>query len=249
MHPTCEISDAVYDQPGSHPARGLIAKGSTGPARRLGIVVLHEAFGLGAHVTDRIAQLATSGYIALAADLFGARQLPDSREQASSLAAALMADPELLLGRIQASVNVLRDCPLVDAHRIAIIGYCFGGSAALAYGRSTREVSGVACFHGRLTTDKPLTDAAGAARFAVFTGAADPLVPREQILAFSDEMTRARADWQMNVYATAGHAFTDTRSAALGIPGVAYNESADARSWRALQLYLAELSGQQAPVP
>ena len=62
----------------------------------------------------------------------------------------------------------------------------------------------------------------------------DPLVPVDQRAAFEQEMRAGGVDWRMNLYGGAGHSFTNERAAEYGMPGIEYNELADARSWRAM---------------
>ena len=46
------------------------------PGKRPGIVLVHEAWGLGAQVQRRAKMLAQLGFVALAADIFGDRYIP-----------------------------------------------------------------------------------------------------------------------------------------------------------------------------
>ena len=47
-------------------------------------------------------------------------------------------------------------------------------------------------------------------------------------------MTAAKADWRMILYGGAVHSFTNPDVAALGRADLAYDKSADERSWRAM---------------
>ena len=60
-------------------------------------------------------------------------------------------------------------------------------------------------------------------------------------LAGAGRLTDAHADWQIHAYGNAGHAFTDTALVKPAAPGVAYDERADRRSWKAMTDFLAEL--------
>ena len=63
----------------------------------------------------------------------------------------------------------------------------------------------------------------------------------EQMVALGRELTEAKADWQIHAYGNAGHAFTDAALTRPAAPGVAYEERADRRSWKAMSDFLAEL--------
>jgi len=45
----------------------------------------------------------------------------------------------------------------------------------------------------------------------------------------------------MNVYGGAVHSFTNPNAGQYNIPGVAYNEKADKRSWDAMKEFFAEI--------
>ena len=54
-------------------------------------------------------------------------------------------------------------------------------------------------------------------------------------------MRTAKADWQMNYYANAVHAFTDKSTGTDNSKGAAYNEKAAKRSWEHMKLFLNEV--------
>ena len=73
-------------------------------------------------------------------------------------------------------------------------------------------------------------------------GDADPLVPRERVIAFWEEMDRAGANWHFHSYAGVKHGFTNP-APPPGNAAVAYDESADRQSWAALNGLLDEVFG------
>jgi dienelactone hydrolase len=75
----------------------------------------------------------------------------------------------------------------------------------------------------------------------VCSGASDPLVPAEQITAFSQEMTAAGVDWQVHLYGGACHGFTSPEAGGVPLPGFAYSPVADRRSWAELCAFLGEI--------
>jgi dienelactone hydrolase len=54
-------------------------------------------------------------------------------------------------------------------------------------------------------------------------------------------MRSGGVDWQMVLYGGAVHSFTNPASGNDPSKGVAYNERADRRSWRAMKSFFAEL--------
>ncbi len=97
--------------------------------------------------------------------------------------------------------------------------------------------------HGSLATSRPARAAAVTARILVCHGASDPHVPLADVTAFTEEMTRADADWQLVMYGRAVHGFTHRHAvpgAPGAMPGVAYDRLADERSFAAARAFLAE---------
>lgn len=231
----------AFEAQGRHFNASLIeSDDSPGAVRRAGVLVLHGGAGVGEHERERARRLAALGYVVLVPDLFGERFA--SREQGIEVITKLVADPKALRARAGGALTALASQPDVDDARLAAVGFCFGGLAALELARSGAQLRAVVCFHGKLTSPAPAEVDAVRAAILVCTGAADPFVGREQRTAFEDEMTHARADWQLNVYANAMHGFTETSlvPSQAQRPGVGYDEPADRRSWESMRSFFAE---------
>lgn len=195
-----------------------------------GVLVMHNALGLGVQVREVAAELAERGFAALVTDMFGA-ELDGDPAKAGAYFAALQAQPDLLRSRVVAWHDRLAALDDVDAGRTAAIGYCFGGFCVLELARSSAEVKAIVSFHGLLTTSLPATPGAIRGEVAAWCGGQDPYVPSDHIEAFRAEMATADASSQITVFANAAHGFTDRDAAALGRPGVAYDALADRVSW------------------
>ncbi|MDB5580105.1 MAG: dienelactone hydrolase-like enzyme [Bradyrhizobium sp.] len=222
------------------PFRGYLARPDE-PGRRPGILVVHDAPGLGDYIRRRTDMLAALGFVALAADLYGSGQLASGAETAIAWMRALQADPDQHRQRLATSLEALAGLPFVDRTKLAAVGYCAGGQGVLELARSGAAVAGVVSFHGLLDTARPAEPGAVRCRILACTGAEDPLVPPEQVAGFTEEMGRAGADWQLVTYGGAQHAFTNPAADAVGYPGLAYDGRADRRSWLAMQAFLAEI--------
>ena len=103
------------------------------------------------------------------------------------------------------------------------------------------KVKGIVSFHGGLGKDGNRIATPIAAKVLVLHGADDPYVPAKEVSAFEDEMRTAKADWQLNMYANAVHAFTHKDAGTDNSKGAAYNEKADKRSWEAMKIFFEEL--------
>lgn len=220
---------------------GYLAYDDAARGKRPGVLVIHEWMGLTDYEQRRARELAQLGYVALAADIYGKGVRPTSREEAAATAGRFRTDRQLLRARARAGLDALRGVPQVDPARLAAIGYCFGGMAALDLARSGADLRGVVDFHGGLDTPNPEDARNIRGSVLALIGADDPSIPPEQRLAFQEEMREAGVDWQMVLYGGAVHAFTNPRSGSDPSQRAAYNASADRRSWEAMRDFLAEV--------
>jgi dienelactone hydrolase len=204
---------------------------------RPAVLIVHDWNGEDAHEQTRAQMLARLGYTAFAADVYGAGVRPTADADAAALVGRYYGDLALMRARVRAAYDVLRADARVDPERIAVMGYCFGGSASLEFARTGAELAGAVSFHGRLVTHEPADVDAIRAPLLVLTGAADPVVPDEAVVAFENELRQAPGlDWQVVSYSGAPHAFTVPTSES-------YRAKADARSWAALEVFLREVFG------
>ncbi|HLO67533.1 MAG TPA: dienelactone hydrolase family protein [Holophaga sp.] len=206
-----------------------------------GVVVIHQWMGLTAHERASADRLAGLGYAALAADIYGEGKAPKDVKEAGAAAGAYKGDRALYQARVRAAVEALKAQPGVDPSRIAVIGYCFGGTGALEAARGGLPVRAVVSFHGGLDTppDRPVTSLS--AKVLVCHGADDPFVPAKEVAAFHDEMRKAGADYTFIAYGGAVHAFTQREAGNDPSRGAAYQEAADRRSWGHMTAFLQEV--------
>ncbi|HEU4819721.1 MAG TPA: dienelactone hydrolase family protein [Qipengyuania sp.] len=180
--------------------------------------------------------LAEAGYLACIGDFYGV--MPAGMEDAYRLSQALTQDPAVYRARLRAALAALRavapDLPL------AAIGFCIGGQAALELARDGADLVLAASFHGLLETKAPALPGAIKARILVCHGDADPLVPRDHVRRFWEEMDQAGVNWHFHCYGGVKHSFTNPNPPADN-PALAYDASADRQSWTALLSLLDEI--------
>jgi dienelactone hydrolase len=156
----------------------------------------------------------------------------------------LRGDPQRFRSRLAAGLEVLTAQPNVDGERLAAIGYCMGGAAVIELARMGAPFVAVAGFHSGFVPGTAEENEAIRGKLLLCHGAEDPIVTAAQRDAFLAEASAAGIDWQLHLYGGVGHSFTNPDIDALGLPGFAYDESADRRSWAAmLNLFEETLSG------
>jgi dienelactone hydrolase len=236
-------TETIEYKDGALTLRGFLAFDEKAVGKRPGVIVMPEVYGLNEHAKIRAQRLAELGYVALAGDPHGNGTLYNSLQEAMKGAGPLMSDPSVTRNRMKATFDKLASIPQVDSSRIAAIGFCMGGTLSLELARAGAPLRGVVSFHGGLQTQRPAEAGSLKAKILACTGAEDPFVPMAQVSAFSEELTKAKADWQIIVYSGTGHSFTNPDAAKAGVPGVVYNKSADERSWEAMKSFFKEIFG------
>jgi dienelactone hydrolase len=232
-------TETIEYKDGSTNLRGYLAYDDKKTGKRPGVLVMPEAFGLGAQAKKRVEMLADLGYVALGGDPYGDGKELNDLQEAIKLATALMADPAGFRKRARVALDKLASFPQVDANRLAAIGYCMGGTFALELARDGAPIIGAVTFHSGLATQRPADKIK--AKILVNTGADDPMVPFAQVQGFAEEMTKAGADWQIFIYGGTVHSFTNPDAAKVGNPALAYNRNSDQRSWKAMKSFFEEI--------
>jgi dienelactone hydrolase len=213
-------------------------------ARRPGVLVIHEWWGLNDHVRRRAQMLAELGFSALAVDMYGGGQVADNPDDAGRLMNGVLGDMSKAESRITAALEYLQNHDTVDSLRIAAIGYCFGGGMVLHAARTGMPLAGVVSFHGALGSFHKPAPGSVRAKVMVCHGAEDVLVPDDDVAALKEEMQAAGADLRFIAYPGALHGFTnpeaDANGKKYGLP-LAYNKDADQRSWQEMQAFFKEI--------
>ena len=236
------VTKTVEYHQGNTVLEGYLAYDDAVKGKRPGVLVIHEWTGVNDYVKKRVDQLAALGYVAFAADIYGKGVRPSTPELAGKEAAKYRGkDRSLLRARAQAGLDVLAASPQVDAGHLAVIGYCFGGTAALELARSGASLRGTVSFHGGLDTPVPADALNIHGKVLALHGADDPHVPPDQVAAFQQEMRLAKVDWEMVYYGGAVHSFTNPDSGNDPSKGVAYNAEADRRSWAEMKMFFDEI--------
>jgi len=225
---------------GNQKLEGLLATPAKGMKNKAGILVLPAWMGIEMNAKNNATELAKLGYIAFVADIYGIDKRPKDTKEAGQLAGYFKTNYTEYQKRIQLALDQLVKAG-ANPDKIIVIGYCFGGTGALEAARSNMKVQGVVSFHGGLGRDATRAIAPIKPKVLVLHGADDFYVPETEVKAFQDEMRKANADWQMNYYADAVHAFTHTDAGNDKSKGAAYNEKAAKRSWQAMKDFFEEI--------
>lgn len=220
---------------------GYIAYDDAVTGKRPGILVVHDWMGFGPFANQKTEELAKLGYTALAVDIYGKGVRPKNTDEAGAQATLYKSDRALLRKRIIAGYEALKSEATVDVNKIAVMGFCFGGTTSLELARSGAPIVGVVSFHGGLNTPTPMDAKNIKAKVLALHGADDPYVPAAEVEAFEKEMNDGKVDWQLVKYSGAVHSFTNPAAGNDNSKGAAYNANADKRSWAAMKSFFEEV--------
>lgn len=221
---------------------GYLSRDEASGGKQPGVVVVHDAFGVGDFIKGIADRLAALGYAVLAADVWGEGTQLREESQIGPTIGRFAGDRATWMGRLRAAQQALVAQPDVDGSRIAFTGYCFGGASVLEYVRTGAEVAGVVSLHGGLDLVGDDWQAARAGTKAlVLTGFDDPMAAAPKLLALQGHMNNSKLDWEVNSYGLTRHGFTNPHADRANRPEViAYNRDADRRSWAAMTRFLEE---------
>lgn len=234
------MMDAIAYNHAGQGLTGWLARPAGTP--RAAVIVFPTIANYNAPMEKRARMLAELGYLAMVADFYG--EPVESFEASFPLAEKLRSDLDHYRGRISAAIETLRALPEAAGLPMLGIGYCMGGQAVLEAAREGHDLLAAVSFHGTLATARPATPGTIKPRILICHGDADPLVPREQVIGFWEEMDQAEADWHFHSYSGVRHGFTDPGSDARGMAAISYNASADRQSWAAMVSLFGEILGQ-----
>lgn len=194
------------------------------------VLIAHAWWGRDNFVEEKARHLSELGYIGFAMDVYGKGIFGDGPETNQKLMQPLMENREILLQRLTAGLNTVKQVEVADKKRIAAIGYCFGGLCVLDLARSGADLKGVVSFHGLLQPSNEVPAKNVKAKVLAFHGRDDPMVPTDDVLKFEKEMTDANVDWQLHVFGGTMHAFTNPEANDFKM-GTVYNPQSEKRSW------------------
>ncbi|WP_095078747.1 dienelactone hydrolase family protein [Pseudomonas sp. Irchel s3h17] len=234
------VRSVVYQVDGKSYESRLAFDASHSGARP-GLLMAPNWMGVGAGAEEIAKSVASKGYVVLIADLYGQAVRPQNNDEAGAAMMPLKNDRPLLRKRMQAAFEQLQSQgeAAVDTSKLATFGFCFGGCCALEFARTGAPLKAAVSFHGTLDTPN-VNDAKNIkGSVLVLHGAADPLVPREQLPAFEAEMNAAGLDWQLLSYGGAVHSFTDPHA---NVPGMMmYDAKVAGRAFTSMHNLLDEV--------
>lgn len=206
------------------------------------IIVIHEVWGLTDHIKSVAERFAAEGYVALAPDLLSETDIaahaqglqedlfnPEKRNEAQPKLRKLMApiqEPgfaEKTVGKLEACFDYLYDKP-ESSHKVAVVGYCFGGSYSYSLAIHEPRLKAAVPFYGHAPNDADELSKIKCPILAFYGKKDEGLIG--SLPELKELMKTAGVNYTAKVYSDCGHAFfNDTNR-------FAYNKEAATDAWQ-----------------
>jgi len=193
------------------------------------IILIHDWDGLTKYEEKRTDMLSSLGYTVFAVDLYGKGNRPKEMKLRKAETKKLYENRTRMRELILAGINEVN----VKKQKTFVMGYCFGGSAALELARSHKgeNIVGYASFHGGLKTPQGQSYSANTSPIFIAHGGADKAVKLEDVFQITNELEKNKITYEVNIYSGAPHAFTVFYSKR-------YRKDADEKSWEAFLSFI-----------
>lgn len=187
------------------------------------VLVVHEIFGVHAHIADVCRRFAKAGYLAIAPELFARQGDPSSYTDIGKLLSELVSKvpDEQVMDDLDGALQWAADNG-GDTRRVGITGFCWGGRITWLYCAHNPAIKAGVAWYGRLTdaanamTPKHPIDLAPALKVPVLGlyGGKDSGIPlatvdamKKALAAEAAKGNQAAKASDFVVYPEAGHAF------------------------------------------
>jgi carboxymethylenebutenolidase len=173
------------------------------------VVMIHEWWGLNDNIKDMANELASEGYVVLAADLYNG-EVATTPDKAMQLVGTVRENPEQAISNLQSAVQYLASLPNVNSSRIASLGWCFGGgqSLQLALNSEQNPLAATVIYYGNLVNDTNELSKINWPVLGIF-GDQDQSIPVESVNAFEQALNETGITNEIYIYPGVGHAFAN----------------------------------------
>lgn len=241
--------DALLVRP---PDSGAAGDGSATESAH-GILLIHEVFGLDAHMRDVAERFAAAGHVVLAPDLYSRAGVPGPesteadpapRWEVEAIRAAAMGLPDRrALADLDAAAAHLAALPGVADDCIAAVGFCMGGNLAFQLGCTSTRLAAIVDFYGRplyaeLSANKPIQPVELTLNLdrplLAFFGGRDASIPATEVELLREALEAGAKNFELVIYPEADHSFfNDLRHR--------YDEASARDAWQRTLAFLHEV--------
>jgi len=111
------------------------------------VVVIQDWNGMNDYEKERAGMLADMGYAGFAADIYGIDTPSENMQHWIAASSMHRANASLYTSKIQAALTKVKSYDFIDTTKIAVIGYCFGGTGSVNMAILGTDILGVVGYH------------------------------------------------------------------------------------------------------
>ncbi len=223
------IQSTYVDYPGATGDIRAHLVSPKGEGKAPGVIVIHEIWGLNAHIEDVARRLAVAGFLAMAPDaLTPLGGSPEDPQKARPMFRQL--DDKSTVKNYVAAVKYLQTHPRSNGNT-GVIGFCWGGGMANQVAVNSPDLKAAVPFYGMQPSpaDVPKIKASLLLHYA---GDDDRI--NKGIPAFEQALKKTPIDYKLFMYEGTRHAFHNDTNAAR------YNGEAARLAWKRTIAFLKE---------
>lgn len=193
---------------GDVPLSGYLVYDDAVQGKRPGILMIHDRSGFSEGTLADARMIAGLGYVVFAEDMFGKGIVPKDVPEMTKYITIYDKDRPLMRERATAGFDVLKAQPMVDAAKLAAVGYCFGGTTGLELVETGVPLVGFVSVHGAFANFTPEMAKNIKGRVLILHGAEDQVAPMTELDAVISQLRAAKVNFEVNLYSGASHGFT-----------------------------------------
>ena len=214
------------------------------------VIVINEVFGVHAYIQDVCRRFAKLGYVAIAPQFFVRSDPGNTLAKTTDFSVVMklvsQAKVSQVMGDLRATLAWLKTQPYVDAHRLALTGFCWGGGEVWEASATFRDFKAAAAWYGQVAPPASGASASDpdrmwpvqqAAQMKVpvigFYGGQDKGIPTASVDAMREALAKAgKTGFELHSYPDAQHGFhADYRSS--------YDPAAAKDAWSRMLAFFA----------
>ena len=215
------VSASMIDYPGASGAlRAYLAIPTSDPAKRAGVIAIHQNRGLTPHIEDIARRLAVAGFTALAPDLLSPLGgTPSDADTARAMIARV--DRVVAVRDLVACIPYLKGRPDSNG-KVGAVGFCWGGGLTNQLAVSAPDLDAAVPFYGPVPSPQ---DAAKIKAWLMLHYADNDSWVNPGIPSYEAALKAAGVHYELYKYPNTEHAFNDDTSSAR------YNKAAAELAW------------------
>src|ERR1700751_1242532 len=180
--------------------QGYLAYDDSLSGRRPAVLLAPDRSGMSSVTTKDAEMIARLGYVVFAEDIYGKTVRPTTIPEMSEQSAYYNKDRPLMRARAQAGLDVLRQSPMVDPAKIAVVGYCFGGTVAVELVETGARVAASVAVHGSFRNFAPEAAKNIKGPMLILHGAEDRTAPLAEVNKIVADLRAAKIPFELQIY-------------------------------------------------